>query len=119
MNSLVGTASSIATGCAWAEVTAVFTWLRGCWEGLLLQRCAGSAEKLVSPGCVWGESRGFKDLPPVPLWNTCICLPFWLIKIHLGVEMSVWETECNGVSKRSSWGFLNQIAGSSIPLGTG
>lgn len=45
-----------------AEVTAVFTWLRGCWEGLLLQRCAGSAEKLIcSQGvCVWGRVGALK-----------------------------------------------------------
>lgn len=61
VNSIVGTASGIATSCAWAEVTAVFTWLRGCWEGLLLQRCAGSAEKLMcSQGVCVGSVGALK-----------------------------------------------------------
>lgn len=62
VSGLVDTASGTAAGCAWAEVTAVFTWLRGCWEGLLLQRCAGSAEKLVCPQgvCVGGRVGALK-----------------------------------------------------------
>lgn len=99
MKSFVGTASpTTGNGHASAEVTAGCTWLRGCQEGL---HCKGM-QGLQRSSSVQRVGGGFKDLPSVPFSNTCVYLPFCLIKIHLEMEISAWETECNGVSKRPS-----------------
>lgn len=54
MKSLVGTASGTAAGCAWAEVTTVFTWLGLLGGFAVAKACTVCIEAHVSTGSGWG-----------------------------------------------------------------
>lgn len=64
---------------------------------LLSSRLPGGLVICTEAHLSTGLGRGFKDHPSVPFSNTCVYLPFCLIKIHLNMEI-----KCNGVSKRPS-----------------
>lgn len=54
VKSLVGTASGTAAGCAWAEVTTVFTWLGLLGGFAVAKACTVCIEAHVSTGSGWG-----------------------------------------------------------------
>jgi hypothetical protein len=95
MESLVGTALPTAgSWCASAAITAAFTWLRAARRGWGTKACEVCTEAYLSTE----KDVALKTCPKSPSLNTCVYLPFCLIKIHL----DSWRQSIMEFSKRCS-----------------